>query len=319
MSTGGGGGGGTNTTIQKSDPPEWLKPFQTEIGSAASSLYNTRPLSMFPGQTFAGLSPETQAALNMQTQRALAGSPVTSAAQTELTNTLSGQYLDPATNPAFQKASQQIAGQIAGQFEGAGRYGSGAMANQQREALTDLAAKTYGDERQRQVQSMLFAPQMAQQDYFDAAKLAEVGGVREDFTQQGINEAIERFNFNQMEPWQRLQLYSGTLQGIPGMGMTTTGTNDQRRSLGAGDAFGALTSLGGLGLLGYSILSDIRAKEDIKRVGETDEGLGVYTYRYKGSPVTQMGVMAQEVEQVRPEAVTQVGGLKAVNYGLLGV
>jgi hypothetical protein len=57
-----------------------------------------------------------------------------------------------------------------------------------------------------------------------------------------------------------------------------------------------------------------RVKTDIKRVGETDGGLGVYTFRYKWGGPVQMGVLAQEVEQVTPSAVHEFGGIKAVDY-----
>lgn len=67
-----------------------------------------------------------------------------------------------------------------------------------------------------------------------------------------------------------------------------------------------------------STLSDVRAKTDIERVGKTDSGLSVYTYRYKTGGPRQMGVMAQEVERVRPDAVTTLrSGLKMVNYSKL--
>lgn len=65
-------------------------------------------------------------------------------------------------------------------------------------------------------------------------------------------------------------------------------------------------------------LSDLRAKTEIRRVGKTDSGLSVYTYRYKTGGPRQMGVMAQEVERVRPDAVTTLrSGLKMVDYGKL--
>ncbi|MBT8449281.1 MAG: tail fiber domain-containing protein [Gammaproteobacteria bacterium] len=73
------------------------------------------------------------------------------------------------------------------------------------------------------------------------------------------------------------------------------------------------SSLGGIASL-TSVLSDIRAKENIKRVGKTDSGLNVYTYNYKGHPQTHMGVMAQEVEESIPEAVHEFNGLKTVDY-----
>jgi hypothetical protein len=58
-------------------------------------------------------------------------------------------------------------------------------------------------------------------------------------------------------------------------------------------------------------------KTDIKRVGSTDDGLPVYTFRYKSGGPVQMGVMAQDVERVNPAAVQEFNGIKAVNYGAL--
>lgn len=73
----------------------------------------------------------------------------------------------------------------------------------------------------------------------------------------------------------------------------------------------------GVGALGnLFMLSDERAKEDIKPVGELYDGQPVYSYRYKGDDATQIGLMAQEVEEVVPEAVGNIGGLKGVRYDL---
>jgi Chaperone of endosialidase len=68
-----------------------------------------------------------------------------------------------------------------------------------------------------------------------------------------------------------------------------------------------------------SLLSDVRAKRDIVAVGQLDNGVGIYRYRYIGQEQAYVGVIAQEVAQVVPEAVT-VGedGYLRVNYGRLG-
>jgi len=60
--------------------------------------------------------------------------------------------------------------------------------------------------------------------------------------------------------------------------------------------------------------SDERLKTDKKKVGKTDSGLPIYTYKMKGSPKTQMGVMAQDVEKKTPSAVQMLGGLRKVDY-----
>jgi hypothetical protein len=66
--------------------------------------------------------------------------------------------------------------------------------------------------------------------------------------------------------------------------------------------------------------SDVRLKEDIRRVGTNRLGLGVYQFRYKGMDGVWEGVMAQEVEVMHPGAVvTRAHGYKAVNYRKLGL
>jgi hypothetical protein len=82
-----------------------------------------------------------------------------------------------------------------------------------------------------------------------------------------------------------------------------------------------LMGLGGAGIMKYS---DIRMKEKITQVYWLPNGLPVYTYEYKpefkniAGHGVHIGVMAQEVEMVKPEAViTNANGYKMVNYGLL--
>ncbi len=250
---GGGGGGGTQQVVQKSDPWSGQQDYLTEIFARAQQQSRI-PQRFFPGQTFAGLSPETETALQLQTQRAMTGSPLTSAAQTELTKTLSGDYLT-AGNPYFgamvDRISNEVAPRLGAQFSAAGRYGSGAHAHALASALSDtagqLAFQNYGEERGNQIRGMLFAPQLAQQDYFDAAKLAEVGSLRESLQQQAIDEARARHDFAQMEPWQRLGLYNQLIQGNYG-GQSTTTTTLPRRPIGA-DILGGANAGAELGFL----------------------------------------------------------------------
>jgi hypothetical protein len=76
-------------------------------------------------------------------------------------------------------------------------------------------------------------------------------------------------------------------------------------------------TIGAAGEVAAAKASDRRLKTDIKKVGVTESGLPVYTYKYKGSNVTEMGVMAQEVEEIFPEAVEEINGFKAVHYDLI--
>ena len=48
-----------------------------------------------------------------------------------------------------------------------------------------------------------------------------------------------------------------------------------------------------------------------------DSGLPVYRFNYIGEDTVRIGVIAQEVEAVQPEAVVEVAGFKAVRYDLI--
>jgi hypothetical protein len=66
--------------------------------------------------------------------------------------------------------------------------------------------------------------------------------------------------------------------------------------------------------------SDIRLKHDIVLLGYLNDGLGLYRFSYNGSDRPYVGVMAQEVMQVFPAAVTRDrDGYLRVNYEKLGL
>lgn len=82
---------------------------------------------------------------------------------------------------------------------------------------------------------------------------------------------------------------------------------------------------------GTNVLSDRRLKTDIKNIGTHKTGIGLYSWKYKDMPddfpVEQAhladwgkystGVMADEVMEVMPEAVINIGDYYAVNYSML--
>jgi len=66
--------------------------------------------------------------------------------------------------------------------------------------------------------------------------------------------------------------------------------------------------------------SDMRLKHDIVLLGRLDDGLGYYSFVYNGGHTAYVGVMAQEVQTVVPEAVTRgADGYMRVSYDLLGL
>lgn len=85
--------------------------------------------------------------------------------------------------------------------------------------------------------------------------------------------------------------------------------NDQNFMQGLGSIVGGALGVGKL------FLSDRRLKTDVERIGVLDNGLPIYRFRYRGDQTIYIGLMADEVEKVRPYAVgTTTSGYKAVDY-----
>lgn len=101
---------------------------------------------------------------------------------------------------------------------------------------------------------------------------------------------------------------------LPGLATGLVGNSGLGLALG-NNLFGSTAGSGAFDALG-TLLSDERVKDNITPVGKLENGLPVYTFRYKGDPVTRLGLVAQDVEKVKPEAVREVGGVKTVNYAL---
>ena len=66
--------------------------------------------------------------------------------------------------------------------------------------------------------------------------------------------------------------------------------------------------------------SDRRLKENIKKIGESISGLGIYKFNYIGKAKQYIGAMADEVIKVVPEAaILNNTGFYSVNYNLIDV
>jgi hypothetical protein len=235
---GGGGGGQKQTTTTSIDPS--ILPYVKNILSEGQRLYQSQTPTFFPGQTYVSPSDATQQALQMAKERALGGSPLIKAAQAEQLATIQGQGPNPFLAGALQaqaapltQAYQEAMRGLESKTSAAGRYGSDAMAQlAQRQAqgygtglgnaMANLAYNSSEAQAQRQQQAALMAPQMANVDYADIQKLLTAGQMGEGYQAAQLQDAINRFNFEQNLPYQKLSQYAGLISGIPQGSQTTS-------------------------------------------------------------------------------------------------
>jgi hypothetical protein len=108
----------------------------------------------------------------------------------------------------------------------------------------------------------------------------------------------------------------GGMAGMAGGGMMGGGHAGFAGMGGGGARMGGMGGGGGRG----GRRSDVTLKHDIVLLGHLDNGLGFYRFAYNGSDTAYVGVMAQEVAHVRPDAVVRGrDGYLRVFYDKLGL
>ncbi len=308
----------TTQTVQSNNSP-WsgAQPYLKDAMAGAKGLLNSGSgFNPYQGQMVAPLSGATQSGLNSIEQTAGQVNPLLNTASQGLMG-----MMDPSRitggSPEFLAAQNYQAGQMADDvnrgFSGAGRYGSGAHAGVLGQEIGQFRnqglASEIGRQQSLQMQAFGMAPGMAQAQFMPGQMQLQAGTIRDAHAQDNINADMERFYADDNEEWNRLNAYNSVVGPYGQMGGSSTQTQSQPRGMPV------LRFLAGAGMSMLPTLSDRRAKTDIRRVGETDDGQNVYVYRYKGSRNYHLGMMAQEVAETHPEAVVRrPDGLLAVNY-----
>ena len=290
--------GDVNTFLQGTQGQQGLyglgRTAQQETGQSIADA-RAAELASMTGQTGAfrgfaqALSPEAQAQVDASTQ---AAATATQAAR-QLTPE-EQRMSDQASREAFaSRGMLNSRGSIAGEILGR----SGVMAGKRQEAD---AARTG-------------AFNMAQ-NFYTAPGLQALGNIPLSY-QTGQDQLKLGLGAIGSAVPQMINPDTGINLGMQNRAnqVAAAGANAQAQSTYASGIFQGIGSAVG----GMAAMSDIRTKENIRKVGSTDGGLPVYIYNYIGSDLTQMGVMAQDVEKVNPDAVTESNGIKAVYYSLI--
>ena len=184
---------------------------------------------------------------------------------------MSGQYLSPSSNPyladmvtaASQAARDQfLTSSIPGlssQFGMSGRTGSPGMANAFNQlsagygrGIADIATNLYGtayeNERERQQQMAMFAPDLLQARAGMYGTGLEAQDILNEQRQRELTDRVNRFNFEQAAPSEALQRYLKSVSGQ--FGQQTTNTEQVFKPEQWTQILGGLGALSESGILG---------------------------------------------------------------------
>ena len=316
-------GGKTGTsTASTSIPPEVLARYNAVNKTAQDTA--AQPFQQYSSDASAFVAPlnEQQQAATAQTNRyANAAQPSIEYAQQGYTpegyqKGVQG-YMNPflsnamgATAAQMNNVNQQEQQKMIGSSIGAGAFGGdraniglGNLENQQNlamgQTLGNMASQGYQNAAQNYMTGLgqigNLGIQGQQAGLQGAQAMMGAGTLGQQTTQAGKTALYNQFQQQQAYPFQVAQFLANIAEGTGALsGSTTTQTSPQ-------SFFG----------------SDERIKHDIKRVGTANNGLPIYTFKYKGDQAeqTHIGYMAQDVEKVHPEAVAKdQHGIRYVNY-----
>lgn len=253
------GGGGKSTQDTTADPWSGVQSYLADLFKR-SSAQSQKSESYYPGQTYANIDPSSQKYYDLASQRALNPTAEQAASGNYYKDVLSGKYLgekNPYMNKITQDMTDTIGASVGSRFANSGGYmGSPGevqqVAGEVSKAVAPYQFQTYNTERGLQGDAAKQSLVLDQIRKGDLSGLLEAGKAKEGQQQAGMNEAVQRWNYNQQAPWDVLQKYSNMLQ--PGMqfgSQSSTSKTGQSTDWGAvaGGGIGAIGSLALLALL----------------------------------------------------------------------
>lgn len=307
--------GRAKTVETRQDTSPWAaqQPYLQNLFSRADSLYSSGTPTVAPQSSY------TQQAIKGLSSGGGGGgggygmSSLTKTAEKELEKTLRGGYSNPyvkeALGDVIDMTRSKINAQFLGDNDGSSVHkewlGRGVAA-----AGHQFASQFYENERGRQMSAAGMAPSyqaqrtaatQAQQAAAQTKLMNQVlAGQMQDAYQQRVTDS----------PWEALQRYQGYVGG--NYGGSTTGTQPYQRS-------NPFADIAGLAMVGKTIFSDRRLKREVERIGTHPIGVPLYSFKYLNDDIPRIGVMADEVKGVMPEAVGERDGYLTVNYEMLEI
>ena len=173
--------------------------------------------------------------------------------------------------------------------------------------------------------------QFAQYDWGSNRNLAFVGyqgatdkesaNIRRASRLASLNPYIEQQYIDPARPIDQPKMKSNTGLALLSAGLqgASAGMSWSSGMTGAGYEWKGWTG-GGYQKLASSSPSSRLLKENIFKLGKSSEGHNVYKFNYKGNPTNYIGVIAEEVQRIKPQAVSRLSnGFLGVDYNLIDV
>ncbi len=319
-------GKGSNTQTQNSSSTSTMSPdsnaYQAYLGllDRASGVAST-PYQGYTGPQVAGINDQQRAGIGTINQTVANAQPLSQADIDRYQDPYTNQVID-ATQRDFDvqnaRANSTVLGNAASQGALGGDRSAVAqalMAEQQGRTQDPVIAGLRSQGYQNAVKTAQGQQQFGLQAGL-AGGQAQIGaGTLEQQTQQAqYTQDRQDYYQKQGYPFQVAQWLAMIDTGVGSqMGGTSSSTGT---AVTEGPKPNPWSQALGLGLTAASMFpfSDRRVKENIERIGETNDGQPIYRFNYKGSPVTTIGLMHDEVEGAHPEAAGEVGGVGVVDY-----
>lgn len=278
------------------------------------------------GQTAAGLAPTYRGLFESDVARATADPTMDPIYQAQLgTIAQRARQMTEADKMTAQKQAIE-----AGQF-GLGSTALGELQTMQQQKREELAQRQMSAALQeaeaRRIAAQGRTPQLAQQmlqAQMTPASLQEAIGQQVEARQQAqLSDAARLAQQDQEARRAQLITMANLYGGLAGLGSST-----QMQQTSGGYTSSVLPggpsmfqqAAGMVGAVAPFFKSDKRLKTKIKFVRQSDNGIRWYTWEWKDKDIKQpsYGVIAQEVQKIKPEAViTGPDGFLMVNYGAL--
>lgn len=283
MTNGGGSSGGsssppanTSSTTTR-EIPSWAQGYAQDLLARGYDL-SKKPYESYSGQRIADMTPEQSQGLNMVANRALNGSPEETLSRNQFNDTMSGKYLDPASNPYLSNIVNRTMGDVASKVNsqfGGSNYGTTAhqetLTRNLSDAATNIYGQNYANERTNQMKGLAVAPQFGNLDYANAQQLIGVGDIKRQESQDVLNNQYADWVASQNQPYRQIDVLGNALgAAVNGQGSVQAAgyqsnpyqTNRYANAIGGGLAgyqlanslsggeYGGYGALAG-GLLGY--------------------------------------------------------------------